>query len=216
MTGEGSGGGGALAVLLTLWIGATVFFIGESPLGQDQGSSDEQAPTVVEPGPAANEADPEPTPRPTPQLPTCEGAECDEPVTRAELARDLSRFLRLPATTIDFFTDDTDRPEHAAINRVAAAGITGGCGADRFCPDGEVTRGQLASFLQRAVNLPESEADAFVDDDGLAHEPAINRVAAAAITGGCGEDRYCPDGTVTRSQLISFLERAVSLEAPGS
>jgi hypothetical protein len=122
----------------------------------------------------------------------------------------------LRATTIDFFTDDTGRAEHAAINRVAAAGITSGCDTDRFCPDGEVTRAQLASFLDRALDLPAADADAFTDDAGIVHEAAINRVAAAGLTAGCGDGRYCPDGTVTRSQLIRFLERAVNFEAPSS
>lgn len=220
MTGEGSGGGGALAVLLTLWIGATAFFIGGSPLGDDANEPD---PTTAEAGPVIlipADADPkpteEPTPTPAPELPTCDGAACEAPVTRAELARELSRVFALRATTIDFFTDDTDRAEHAAINRVAAAGITSGCDTDRFCPDGEVTRGQLASFLDRALDLPAADADAFTDDAGIVHEAAINRVAAAGLTAGCGDGRYCPDGTVTRSQLIRFLERAVNFEAPSS
>lgn len=222
MTGEGSGGGGALAVLLTLWIGATAFFIGDSPLARERRGSAEAVPTMGESGPVIlvpAEADPKPTPNPTPspapELPACEGAACDEPVTRAELAMELSRILRLRATTIDFFNDDTGLPQHAAINRVAAAGITSGCDENRFCPDGEVTRGQLASFLDRALDLPDAESDAFADDAGIAHEAAINRVAAAGLTAGCGEARYCPDGSVTRSQLIRFLERAIAPDAAG-
>lgn len=221
MTGEGSGGGGALAVLLTLWIGATAFFIGGSPLAQDRTDAPEAA--AAEAGQVTlvpAEADPKPiehpTPSPAPALATCDGASCDEPVTRAEVAKALSRVFALPATTIDFFTDDTGRPEHGAINRVAAAGITGGCDEDRFCPDAGVTRTQLAAFIDRALDLPEAEVDAFTDDAGLAHEPAINRVAAAGLTAGCDEGRYCPDGTVTRGQLIRFLERAINFEASGT
>ena len=208
-------------MLLTLWIGATVFFIGDSPLAQDPADSPE--PTTAQAGPVIlvpAQADPkpieQPTPSPAPELPTCDGVACEEPVTRAEVARELSRVFALPATTIDFFSDDTGRAEHAAINRVAAAGITSGCDEDRYCPDGEVTRAQLASFLDRALELPQTEADAFEDDAGIVHEAAINRVAAAGLTAGCGDGRYCPDGTVTRSQLIRFLERAVSLEALGT
>ena len=33
-------------------------------------------------------------------------------------------------------------------------GITGGCTATRFCPSNAVTRGQMAAFLNRALNLP--------------------------------------------------------------
>ena len=38
----------------------------------------------------------------------------------------------------------------AIVLSVAAAGITGGCGAGKFCPAGGVTRGQMAAFLHRA------------------------------------------------------------------
>jgi hypothetical protein len=30
------------------------------------------------------------------------------------------------------------------------AGITGGCGGGKYCPDSNVTRGQMAAFLRRA------------------------------------------------------------------
>ena len=42
------------------------------------------------------------------------------------------------------------------IEGVAAAGVTRGCnppGNDRFCPDDFVTRGQMAAFLSRALDL---------------------------------------------------------------
>ncbi|HEX4438485.1 MAG TPA: S-layer homology domain-containing protein, partial [Thermoanaerobaculia bacterium] len=34
-----------------------------------------------------------------------------------------------------------------------AAGITGGCGNGNYCPDGPVTRGQMAVFLSKALGL---------------------------------------------------------------
>ena len=43
-----------------------------------------------------------------------------------------------------------------AINRIAAAGITKGCNPptnDLFCPDQYVTRGEMATFLVRALGL---------------------------------------------------------------
>ena len=45
-----------------------------------------------------------------------------------------------------------------------------------------MTRGQMASFLARAFELPAAGADCFIDDAGTAHEDNINRVAEAGIT----------------------------------
>lgn len=212
MHGEGTGGGGALFVLLALWIAAGVFILSQDPFGTDEETVGAPGPTVQ-----ATEVDleptvaPTPTPEPPPPLPECEADACDEVVTRAELAQTFVRMFRLPVTTADFFTDDADVPQQTAINRFAAAGITSGCAENRFCPGDDVTRAQFATFLDRAMELPEADRDYFTDDSDIVHEPAINRLAAAGITSGCGEDRYCPDGRVTRGQLIRFLERAFSL-----
>lgn len=56
----------------------------------------------------------------------------------------------------------------------------------------------------------------FVDDDGNSHEPFIEAIAAAGITTGCGPSRYCPDDTVTRAQMASFIARALDLEPRSS
>lgn len=214
MTGEGTGGGGALAALLALWIVAVAFVVAQDPFAEPEPSTAAATPIVSQPGATVIEAPPTPTPRPP--LPACEGEACAEPVTRAELARALSRAFRLEPTTNDFFTDDADSPQEPSINRVAAAGITSGCGEDRYCPDGLVTRAQIATFLDRAIGLPATDRNFFTDDDGTTHEAAINRLAASGITSGCGEDRFCPDGAVTLRQLVTFLERALDLDEPSA
>jgi glucose/arabinose dehydrogenase len=129
-------------------------------------------------------------------------------VTREQMASFLARALRLPATTQDFFDDDEASQHEGDINRLAAAGITGGCDTDRFCPRANVTRAQMASFLVRAFKLPASSTDSFTDDEGNIHENSINALARSGITGGCDAARYCPNAFVTRGQMAAFLERA--------
>ena len=91
--------------------------------------------------------------------------------------------------------------------------ITRGCGDGRFCPKGAVARDQMASFLDRALNLPATSRDFFTDDEGNRHEAAINRLAQSGITVGCTATRFCPSGVVTRAQMATFLTRALKLPA---
>jgi S-layer family protein len=71
----------------------------------------------------------------------------------------------------------------------------------------------MASFLSRALALPATATDFFVDDESSPHEDAINQLAAAGMVNGCQPGSYCPDGTVTREQMAAFLYRAFG---PGS
>ncbi len=74
----------------------------------------------------------------------------DDLVTREQMAAFLTRALDLPLGTGDRFAGDQTSPFHAEIEALVDAGITKGCDVDRFCPQGAVTRGQMAAFLNRA------------------------------------------------------------------
>jgi glucose/arabinose dehydrogenase/PKD repeat protein len=97
-------------------------------------------------------------------------------------------------------------------------GITAGCddSPPLFCPNGLVTRGQMATFLVRALDLPSTGTDYFTDDEGSVHEANINRLRAAGITAGCTPTTYCPAGLVTRAQMATFLVRAFDLPPTGT
>jgi len=130
-------------------------------------------------------------------------------VTRAQMALFIDRAMDLPPTDEDFFDDDDGVTGEASINRLAGAGITGGCAERRYCPKDPVTRAQMAAFLVRALNLPPAvEPDHFIDDDDSTHEAAIDSLFEAGITTGCAADRYCPSASVTRGQMAAFLYRA--------
>ena len=91
------------------------------------------------------------------------------------------------------------------------SGVTSGCAPSRFCPKGQVTREQMATFLTRMFDLPETALDAFSDDASSTHQDAINRLAAAGITSGCAPGRFCPTSPVTREQMATFIARAAAL-----
>jgi hypothetical protein len=132
----------------------------------------------------------------------------NDPVTRAQMASFLARALHLSGSAPDAFTDDNGSIYEPNINLVAQAGIASGCGGTNFCPNGLVSREQMASFLARALHLSGPAPDAFTDDNTSIHEPNINLVAREGIATGCGGTLYCPLANVTRGQMAAFLHRA--------
>jgi hypothetical protein len=113
------------------------------------------------------------------------------------------------------FTDTGGSVFASEISRLAAAGITRGCNPPantRFCPDEPVTRGQMAAFLVRALELSEV-GPAFTDTGSSVFSADISRLAEAGITRGCNppaNTRFCPNQAVTRGQMAAFLHRALT------
>jgi len=112
------------------------------------------------------------------------------------------------------FTDISSSMFKSHIVWLYQSGLTAGCSPTRFCPNDPITRGQMASFLSRALELPGATKDYFKDDNGKTHETDINKMAEAELTGGCGGSNYCPTAHITRAQMAAFLARA--LELPGA
>ncbi|MGH8958735.1 MAG: PQQ-dependent sugar dehydrogenase [Acidimicrobiia bacterium] len=101
-----------------------------------------------------------------------------------------------------------DHPFYDEINWLWLQRITLGCTAETFCPQGPVTRGEMAVFLARALALLPAPSGQFADTAESPYEWAISSLAAVGITQGCAVDHYCPDDPVTREQMASFLVRA--------
>ena len=117
------------------------------------------------------------------------------------------------------FVDDDGSVHEGSIEAIAAEGITLGCNPPantRFCPNDDVTRGQMAAFLRRYLDLPASSTNHFTDDNGSTFEGDINSLADAGITKGCNppaNTRFCPDDNLTRAEMAAFIVRAFDLEA---
>lgn len=103
------------------------------------------------------------------------------------------------------------------IERLYAAGITGGCGTSplQYCPEASVTRAQMAVFLLRGIHgasysPPAIGAGTGFTDVQSGHWAAawIKQLAAEGITSGCGTGSYCPEQPVTRAQMAVFLLRS--------
>jgi hypothetical protein len=141
----------------------------------------------------------------------------DAGVTRGQMAAFLGRALSLPtASAGDRFVDDNDSVFESEIEALAAAGITQGCNPptnDRFCPDRQLTRAEMATFLVRAFDYEAASGDRFTDQDGSIFESNIEALAEAGVTKGCNPPAntlFCPNSVVTRAEMAAFLHRALS------
>jgi len=106
-----------------------------------------------------------------------------------------------------------------AIDWLADEDITEGCNPPAnhlYCPNDRVSRGEMAVFLSRAFDLPQTNNDFFGDDEGTFYEGAANRLAQAGLTVGCGGDDYCGESDIRRDEMAAMLARALSLPPTGT
>jgi hypothetical protein len=103
------------------------------------------------------------------------------------------------------------------VEQLYTAGITGGCTSSplQYCPEGRVTRAQMAVFLLRAIHGSSYSPPNIAGNTGFVDVPAnywaaawIKRLAAEGITDGCENGKYCPEYPVTRDQMAVFLLRS--------
>ncbi|MEX1178043.1 MAG: S-layer homology domain-containing protein [Nitriliruptor sp.] len=113
-----------------------------------------------------------------------------------------------PTRFVDVLRRDT---HYATIESAAERALTSGCTATKFCPNTGVTRGQLATFLVKAVNLPPAATTSTFEDVSGVHTASIAALAASGITAGCSPTRYCPHDVVTRAQAASLISAAFSI-----
>jgi hypothetical protein len=183
-----------------------------TPRATATATPDASAPGSAEP---SAEGTPLPTPPPLawqwvscePELPCA-----DEVVIRDQMASFLSAAFELEPITEgqDAFDDIAGNEYRGQINAVAAEGLTVGCTSTAYCPAGQVTREQMATFIQRAFDIPATNLDFFDDDESSPHEAAINAVTAAGVAQGCGRDTFCPSQTVTRGEIAGVIHRALN------
>ena len=116
-------------------------------------------------------------------------------------------------TVRDRFVDDDGSSHEAAINLVAALGITRGCATNppMFCPDQPVTRAEMAAFVLRALGAGDpAPARTFTFGDVPAGKWYVDYVHAFAET-GIDEGRdglWRPEEPLTRLEMAQWLTAA--------
>lgn len=156
-------------------------------------------------------------------------------VTRGEMAYFLERGIRgsdelIPQGTGYVFSDVPQSYENQSgwsgfpnsnvvgfIEKLYSDGITGGCQSYplSYCPNGTVTRAQMAVFLLRAEHgswytPPAVGSTSFSDVPANYWAAAwIEQLYNEGITGGCATSplRYCPEQPITRAEMAVFLFR---------
>lgn len=118
--------------------------------------------------------------------------------------------------TLEAFSDVLASSDHAGnIEALVGADVTQGCDTRRYCPSNGVSRAEMATFLARALGLRSSTDRPFSDVRGGTHAGNIAALEALGLTDGCGGGRFCPNATVTRAQMATFLADALDLRDGG-
>jgi len=114
----------------------------------------------------------------------------------------------------DFSDVGNDNTHAESIAATERAGVTTGFPDGTFRPDREISRGQMASFLARALDLPSGTVTHRDVSGSHTHAAAISSLATAGITKGFPDGTFRPEQPVTRGQMASFMAAAMGLEDP--
>ena len=141
----------------------------------------------------------------------------DKDCTRGQIVTFLWRAAGCPepGESENSFVDVApDAYYYKAVLWAVEQGITLGTGPDRFSPDAPCTRGQAVTFLWRAAGSPKAKNNVCPFDDvlvGIAfyyYYDAVLWAVEEKITTGTSRDKFSPDTTCTRGQIVTFLYRA--------
>ena len=106
--------------------------------------------------------------------------------------------------TYDYFYD--------AVQWAVNLDITKGTSTTTFSPKTDCTRAQIVTFLWRAAGShePRSNSNKFTDVSATKHADYMKAILWATeqgITTGTGNNKFSPDDTCTRAQIVTFLYR---------
>ncbi|HZD21826.1 MAG TPA: S-layer homology domain-containing protein, partial [Acidimicrobiia bacterium] len=142
-------------------------------------------------------------------------------VTRGEMAAFLIRSLGLEGSLVSYQGTFPDVAEGAwftpYVETLAAEGITTGYKDGTYRPDSTVSRAEMAVFLIRAFppDTLQPATGIFADVPVTAwYADEAERIYVDGITRGCQTDplSYCPNDSVLRDQMASFLARALGID----
>ena len=138
-------------------------------------------------------------------------------VTRAEAVFFLWKTVGSPepATTVNPFTDVKESNYYyKAVLWAVENGITKGATDTTFAPKQKCTRAQIMMFIWGAAGQPEptTTENPFTDvPSNKYYYKAVLWAVENNITGGIAADKFGPNNTCTRAQIVTFLYKAQNL-----
>ncbi len=99
---------------------------------------------------------------------------------------------------------------HDPIDWAIVHGVTAGTSETTFSPNAGCTRAQVVTFLWRAAGEPEPVTDSNPFRDvktGAYYYKAVLWAVENKVTAGTARDKFSPDATCTRAQIVTFLWR---------
>ena len=141
-----------------------------------------------------------------------------ENCTRAQVVTFLWRAMGKPEPvgTDHPFTDVADGSfYYQAVLWAVENGITRGTSATKFSPNEACNRGQVVTFLHRAMGTPESveTVHPFVDvAEGKFYYQATLWAVEQKITVGTDKTHFSPNEICTRGQTVTFLYRLLGFQ----
>ena len=102
---------------------------------------------------------------------------------------------------------------YTAVLWAVEQGITNGVQAEKFGPNLQCTRAQIATFLYRLVGSPSVEAENSFSDvaAGAYYYNAVLWAAGNGVTNGMTETTFGPAENCTRGQIVTFMHRGREL-----
>jgi|GEM_PF-443301 len=120
--------------------------------------------------------------------------------------------------TAPAFTDVTGHWAEDAIMYAYDNGLMTGTSADKFSPNGNLTRGMAVTALYRAESAPAASGseNPFTDvKDGAYYAEAVRWAAENDIVTGIGGGLFEPNANITREQMAAILLRYANFTGDG-
>ena len=89
-------------------------------------------------------------------------------------------------------------------------GVVNGTSENTYSPAANIKRADFAIMLVRAFGITQGEGENFADVDANKYYAEELRLAkAAGIVNGVGENKFNPEGQITRQDMMLMLSRAL-------
>ena len=148
-------------------------------------------------------------------------------ITRGQAAAIITKMIGLDTTNVKnpgFKDVSTANGYYKAIAAMAQEGIINGYGDGRYGPNDLIKRGQMASILVKAFDLPREVPNIYPFEDiwnSQSHRSNILIIYQLGITSGTSPTTFSPNAAITRGQAAKMLRateeakptRMVTLEA---